>query len=139
MKYTPIAVAVIVMLLRFSFILAQTSDCQKKCDAVFIACSGKCAKSSDATCGATCIRDKDACVKNCALVQPKPAPINNEKKSNTEKKVDPKDDDDADIDDDTDSDDDTDMEDGDEDTDVEDDTDDTGDDSDAPDMDEEGL
>jgi hypothetical protein len=101
MKFTPVAIAVLVMLLRFSFIMAQTSDCQKKCEEAFIKCSGACASSTDTNCGAKCIQDRGECAKNCTPVKPKPAPdIIEDGDDNGE--------DDGDVDDDTGQDDNTD-------------------------------
>jgi hypothetical protein len=100
MKFTPVTIAVLVMMLRFSFIMAQTSDCQKKCEEAFIKCSGACASSTDTNCGATCIKDRDECAKKCPPVKPKPAPdINEDSDDNGE--------DDGDVDDDTDTNEDT--------------------------------
>lgn len=153
MKYTITAIAIAATLLRFSAVMAQAADCQKKCVDAFIKCSGACASSADASCGANCFRERDSCTKGCASDNAKPAPADREKKadadkkSDTDKKVKPDegdndadieddaggDDDDADINDDGDIDDDSGT------IDEPDDMDNAPDDMDSPDVDEENL
>jgi hypothetical protein len=112
MKYTPLVITILLMMLRFTFIMAQTSDCQKKCEEAFIKCSGACAKSTDTACGAGCIKDRDACAKNCGTpVKPKPAPDIDKGSHDADDA-----DDDGDVEDDSDSDDSTDDIDNDADT-----------------------
>ncbi|HPG51530.1 MAG TPA: hypothetical protein PLL11_13235, partial [Spirochaetota bacterium] len=52
MKYAFTFIVILVTLLGSTMIMAQTSDCQKKCTDAFIKCSGTCASSADASCGA---------------------------------------------------------------------------------------
>ncbi len=112
MKYIYAFLTCAAMMLWTSLAVAQTSDCQKKCTEAFITCSGACAASADASCGAKCFKDRDACTNNCTGEKPKPAPVDYGKKADTEKKVKPDaDDDDGDIEVEEDLEDDADIED----------------------------
>lgn len=117
MKYTCAIITCAALMLWTPQAGARTSDCQKKCTDAFIKCSGACASSADASCGAACFKERDLCTKNCAAEKAKPAPVDDGKKADTgkktdaEKKVEPDaDDDDADIDTEEDPDDDADIE-----------------------------
>lgn len=152
MKHTVIAIAIAATLLRFSAVMAQAADCQRKCVDAFIKCSGACASSADASCGANCFKERDACAKGCVSDNAKPAPVDREKKADQDKKADTEKNvkpdegnDDADIedgasgDDDADINDDGDINDDPGTIDEPDDMDDAPDDMDSPDVDEENL
>ncbi|HOD15812.1 MAG TPA: hypothetical protein PLA65_11010 [Spirochaetota bacterium] len=112
MKYAFTFIVILVTLLGSTMIMAQTSDCQKKCTDAFIKCSGTCASSADASCGAKCFKERDACTKNCVPEKAKPEPVDKEKKAEAEKKVKPDTgDDDGDIEDAEEPEDDADVED----------------------------